>query len=513
MRVHHFRGTIFGRPHWASLRPCLFAALCLLLILLGRAVLPVQAQDEEVGLIYGSAISGRVDNQTPREVHFFEGLRGEVVSIDLQVTGGDLDPVLAVYDAAGTLVASLDDSVGDNAPDLPSLRLPNSDRYFVAVSRFGYALGTTGGSYALRVERVGVSSASGSMLRYGDQVINSINNMTPQLYYSFRASQGDIVNVRMRRVSGDLDPYLQVVDSNAVVLADNDDALGSSTPFDSNIDSLVIEQDGTYVIVASRYGQSAGASSGNFVLVVETADNSGLGNTPQAAVPIRMGQTINSELSVDQFTKYYRFEANADDIVTVRMSRGPTGALDSYLVLADAGLSELTNDDDSGGGQNALIDQYRIPSTGTYYVIATRFEREAGQTTGAFRLEFQSLGNAFEEIEVGVERIAYGMTITGSINDETPEWLYAFWGVEGDVITVSMNRGDGNLDPIVSLLNGDQNLMISDDDSGGGQNARIGEFRIPVTGTYYVRAARFTEEDAAANTEGSFVLVLARRFN
>jgi hypothetical protein len=485
----------------------------ILLILAFLYTSPLQAQeDTETGLIYGSTVTGRVDNSTPREVHFFDGLRGEVVSIELEVTGGDLDPVLTVYDGSGTLIASVDDSAGDRVPDLPSLRLPNSDRYFVAVSRFGYGLGTTGGSYELRIDRVGVSSASGSMLRYGDQVINSINNMNPQLYYSFRASQGDIVNVRMRRVSGDLDPYLQVVDSNAFVLADNDDTLGASTPFDSTIEGLVIEQDGTYVIVASRYGQAAGTSSGNFVLSLETADNSGLGNTPQTAVPIRIGQTVNSELTPERFARYYRFEAKADDIVTVRMSRGATGSLDAFLVLADAGLVELTSDDDSGGGQNALIDQFRIPSNGTYYIIATRFEREAGQTSGAFRLEFQSMGNAFEEIAEGVERIAYGMTITGNINDETPEALYAFWGVEGDVITVSMNRGDGNLDPVVSLLNSNQNLMISDDDSGGGRNARIGEFRIPVTGTYYIRASRFTAEDQPP-TQGSFVLVLARRFN
>lgn len=484
--------------------------VCALMLLCG-SVGAAQAQDDET-LIYGIPVSGQVDNRTPRMVHAFDGLRGEVVSIDLQVTGGDLDPVLAVFDGSGTLIASLDDSAGGRVPKLPSLRLPNSDRYFVAVSRFGYGLGTTGGSYALRVERVGVSSASGSMLRYGDQVINSINNMTPQLYYSFRASQGDIVNVRMRRVSGDLDPYLQVVDSSAFVLADNDDTLGSPTPFDSSIEGLVIEEDGTYVIVASRYGQSAGTSSGNFVLIIEEADNSGLGNTPQTALPVRMGQTINSELTSRQFARYYRFEANANDIITVRMSRGATGALDSYLVLTDAGLVELVSDDDSGGGQNALIDQYRIPASGTYYVIATRFEREAGQTTGAFRLEFQSLGNAFEEIAEGIERIAYGNTITGRIDDETPEKLYAFWGVAGDVITVSMNRADGDLDPVVSLLNSDQNTMVIDDDSGGGQNARIGEFRIPVTGTYYIRATRYTGTTSSPNTKGSFVLVLARRF-
>ncbi len=490
---------------------CLLTTLCVCVFLPAVAL----AQTDSVAgtpIIYGSTVSGRVDNTNPRQVYTFEGLRGEVVAINLEITQGDLDPMLTVFDAAGAIVASLDDSAESPVPVLSALRLPRSDRYFVAVGRFGYGLGTTAGSYELRLERVGVSSASGSMLRYGDQVINSITDMAPQLYYSFRARRGDIVNVRMRRVSGDLDPYLQVVDSNAFVLADNDDTLGSPTPFDSTVEGLVIEEDGTYVVVASRYGQAAGTSTGNFVLMLEEADNSGLGNTPQTAVPLLPGDTVTGELTNRQFARYYRFEARTDDIVTIRMSR-MTGSVDSFLVLADAGLMELTSDDDGGGGQNALIDRYRIPADGTYYIIATRFEREEGQTTGGFQLELQSLGNAFEEIPEGAERIAYGTTVTGRIDEEVPERLYTFWGVEGDTITVSMNRGDGNLDPVVSILNSDQRPVISDDDSGGGQNARIGEYRIPATGTYFIRAARYSGTSGAANTEGSFVLVLARRAN
>src|SRR5690606_28986540 len=266
---------------------------------------------EAGGILYGSTVSGRVDNNNPRQVYFFDGRRGEVVTIDLEVTGGDRDPVLAVFDSRNTLIAALDDSADGRVPVLPALRLPRTDRFYIAVGRFGFGLGTTAGSYTISLERVGVSSASGSMLRYGDQVINSISDMTPQLYYSFRASRGDIVNVRMRRVSGNLDSYLQVVDSNAFVLADNDDTLGSPTPFDSAIEGLVIEEDGTYVIVASRYGQAAGTSAGNFVLTLEEADHSGLGNTPQTALPLRPGETVTGELTNRQFARYHRFQAQA----------------------------------------------------------------------------------------------------------------------------------------------------------------------------------------------------------
>ncbi|MBZ0289124.1 MAG: hypothetical protein K8I30_16005, partial [Anaerolineae bacterium] len=68
--------------------------------------------------------------------------------------------------------------------------------------------------------------------------------------------------------------------------------------------------------------------------------------------------------------------------------------------------------------------------------------------------------------------------------------------------------------PLVSILNGDQRAVVSDDDSGSGQNARIDRYEIPVTGTYYVRATRFSGEPPGdPNTAGTYNLTLARRFD
>ncbi len=116
-------------------------------------------------------------------------------------------------------------------------------------------------------------------------------------------------------------------------------------------------------------------------------------------------------------------------------------------MLADSNLQELASDDDSGGGQSAEIKSFLIPADGRYYILATRFDRKAGTTSGGFKLEFQSLGNAFDGVPEGTQRISYGTTLTGRIDDATPSVLFAFYGVQGDAITVSLNRGDGDLDP------------------------------------------------------------------
>jgi hypothetical protein len=114
-------------------------------------------------------------------------------------------------------------------------------------------------------------------------------------------------------------------------------------------------------------------------------------------------------------------------------------------------------------------------------------------------------------VPADAQRISYGTTLTGRIDDQTPQVLYAFHGLEGEAITVSVNRGDGDLDPIVEILSSDQVALISDDDSGGGQNARIARYVLPRTGLYFIRAARFSgETEGNPNTRGSYILVLAQ---
>jgi hypothetical protein len=493
------------RPFWLVLLLCIISFAS-----------PVLAQDEdeadETGVVYGGRISGQINNQTPRAVYYFDGLRGEVVSVRLITTSGDLDPILTVMDTSGNIIASQDDSRGSSDITLEALSIPQSSRYYVIIGRFGYALGSTSGGFDLDVERIGVSSASGSALRYGDSIINNITNMTPQVYYSFRAQRGDIVNIKMRHDSGDLDPYLQVVNSNAFVITDNDDVPGSG--LDAEINRLVIEDTGTYIIVATRYGQTAGTSTGRFILSLDEAQGSGLGNSAQTAIPILVGDAKEDSISDTESARYYVFDARQNDLITARMNRS-NGSLDSFLVIADSNLQELTSDDDGGGGQNAKIDSYIIPADGQYYLIATRLDRDQGTTSGNYKLEFQSLGNAFDGVPTDAQRISYGTTVTGRIDDQTPQVLYAFYGVEGEAITASVNRGDGDLDPVVEILSSDQVSLASDDDGGGGQNARIARYLLPRTGLYYVRAARFSgsEPDGNPNTRGSYILVLARIVN
>jgi hypothetical protein len=224
------------------------------------------------------------------------------------------------------------------------------------------------------------------------------------------------------------------------------------------------------------------------------------------------GEFVQGEITNTQTAQFYTFTARENDLIRITMDR-LSGSLDAYLILLDADLREVAVDDDGGGGQNSQINGFRLPRDGQYTIRATRFEGTEGATTGRYRLRLERLGGAFENVQASALPIRYGSTITGTINNDQSSVLYVFYGTQGDEITVAMNRGDGNLDPVVELLGENLQPLLSDDDSGGGQNARIDRFVLGRTGVYYIRATRYTGPDNDSETRGSYILVLAQRFD
>ncbi len=182
----------------------------------------------------------------------------------------------------------------------------------------------------------------------------------------------------------------------------------------------------------------------------------------------------------------YRFEAKAGTRYQVSMR---SSAFDSYLWVARSvgGLTEeMQNDDDSGGGQDARL-RFRVPTGGTYIIVAQALDA-AG--TGAYDLQVEELGPTPPASAVAV---ALGEVKEGRIDDaspmldeeggERPYQLYSFTG-RGQRVRVTVRSG--NFDATVKVTRvtatGEEQVG-TDDDSGGGSDAMLaftanGEFRI-----------------------------------
>ncbi|GAB4512545.1 MAG: hypothetical protein OHK0046_12240 [Anaerolineae bacterium] len=180
------------------------------------------------------------------------------------------------------------------------------------------------------------------------------------------------------------------------------------------------------------------------------------------AEPITIGDTVEGTLGEGEQMDYL-FDAAEGDVLLISLE---SVDFDTYLYLLDSEGDEITNNDDGGEGTNSLIT-FQVEQAGEYIVRATSF----GQTgSGLFTLSLQP----FEAGE-----ITYGDAVEN--DGGQPTALYAFEGVEGDLIVASLSAE--GLDTSITLVDSEGNNLVNSTYFDG-QNARLGPFALPNDGLY-----------------------------
>ena len=327
--------------------------------------------------------------------------------------------------------------------------------------------------------------------------------------YRFRANAGDRLVIDME--SEDFDTYLVVGDRPAGVfspIASDDDSGG-------DLDSRVrfdVPATGTYWVIAQAY-QDFGTGSYTILLDRRPA--------LREAVPvaIAVGGSASGELSADDALDEY--EEKSYDLYTFDAVAGRRYSIslaspdfDAYLVVGRSGtleFEEIASNDDSGGSTDARV-VFSAEESGAHVIRATSFD---GGASGDYTLRVTELTPAGP---AAVSTIAFGREMSGVL-DETDQVaddggyydIYRFSGREGQRVVISMESDE--LDSHLRLGEAGDDFWedYSDDDSGGGLNARIvttlwrngeyeiraGSFHPDETGSYSVRLEEMPEAGPA----------------
>jgi hypothetical protein len=114
-------------------------------------------------------------------------------------------------------------------------------------------------------------------IKYGEAKDGEITAGAPYQLYFFKGLAGDKVTITMKRSAGTiLDPslFLLGVDSKTQLAFNDDNSAASNAPGgpvsppDSQIKAITIPTDGTYIIVATRYGVELGGTVGKYRLTL-----------------------------------------------------------------------------------------------------------------------------------------------------------------------------------------------------------------------------------------------------
>jgi S1-C subfamily serine protease len=181
--------------------------------------------------------------------------------------------------------------------------------------------------------------------------------------------------------------------------------------------------------------------------------------------------------SDNSFFDLYSFEGRAGQQIAIEMK---SQEIDPYLILLGPNQREIAQDDDGAGGNNARIT-VRLPSDGTYTLLANSSQaRQSGSYT--LELKASAPGRPSRAILQEEGALVAGGPVLPSDNSLYRE--YTFEGRSGQSVTISLESTD--FDPYVALFGPNGRLVAENDDaSETSKNASL-TVTLPATGRYRV---------------------------
>ncbi|MCI0640594.1 MAG: hypothetical protein L0Y72_22790 [Gemmataceae bacterium] len=171
------------------------------------------------------------------------------------------------------------------------------------------------------------------------------------------------------------------------------DGNGNTILHSSRFSAFQPKQDGAYRLLVS----SPGGSSGQYTITIRQLS---LSKEPTGVITVGkdgfvLDTLLNSSDPPDKVRKtpcrVYQLQMHAGKTYVIDMI---SKNFDAYLRLEDAAGNKLTQDDDSGGGNNARM-KWVCKADGVYRVIATTF----GRGTGLFTLKLREEETAAPPID------------------------------------------------------------------------------------------------------------------
>jgi len=379
----------------------------------------------------GSTVQGVITNSSPARAYTFTADAGVTIRAEQDAQSGSLDTFLALIGPDGQVIVTNDDEGGNTDAGI-TRTLPTSGDYTLLATRYGLSIGGTEGEYTLSLtapqptepaaegtpapeetetadalprgaievrldwstnadmqllvrDPLGVPiyddnplAASGGTLEAAGNVgcQNTTTSPVSYIYWPTGRLAPGIYDIEVWYQNTCDDP--RPVNFRLSVNVQNQNVINISqtaNPDSHYMITFTVEANGTVT-----------AGPGGFFNMDNPAS---LGYEAQldAATPITYGQTVSGSITDQQRFRLYSFEGDQGDIVTIGMNAA-SGTLDpSLYLLSSQGIIITRNDDvEPGENRNSLIEAVTLPSTGTYYVLATHYGLDLGGTQGTFNL-------------------------------------------------------------------------------------------------------------------------------
>jgi hypothetical protein len=458
---------------------------------------PLAQPDSDSGAVTASSCWAVEDSEGDLAYYNYYGLTVSSAGLaDLAASSGDFTPTLYLLDAAGNQVAA-DTGGGSNGSAEMRLQLsPGS--YLVEV----YSNLASGGNYTLTYSFTPGAPVPclPATLNPGDAPAGTLSTLScrtelglTDLYTLTLPTAGTLsLNLAATTFTG----QIVIRDTKDTLIALNQDLEGLG---DSNIAAVLPA--GTYTIAAAAI-----EGSGAYQLTTTIAANP-LPPCPTAQPLATNGgyiQTLGARACVGsngQAVDLYQFTLPSDGVVAAVMTSGDFAG---DLTLTGSSGNVLRHDRDSYAPNDPLIVQFL--TAGTYQLAA---RASASGSGGLYQVTLITTLGPRPPFCGALASLPLGSGVTANLGTTSCQYVDGTFAdiypvtLAGDT-SVDLRLNSNDFDAYLVLLDAKGNLLVQDDDSGGGTNSRI--VQQLSAGTYYVVAKPF----ANYYNIGSYTLSLAQ---
>jgi serralysin len=302
------------------------------------------------------------------------------------------------------------------------------------------------------------------------------------------------------------DPYLRIVDSAGIIVAENDD-LAPGTNTDSRA-TYVASSSGTHYVVAGAFNDGF---SGTYTVGLtgtapadDFADSLSDNTAPIGQLTVNVAGTGRLETTAARDWFSVQLTAGVSYTISLRGQQAGGGTLeDPYLRLYGSGGIFIAQNDDIVLGTNRDSElTYIATTTGTYYISAAAFDDDY---TGTYTIDVAGIvpaddfADSLVDLTSPIGSISANDNVTGRIEETGDRDWFAVQLTSGLTYTFSLQgqqAGAGTLeDPYLRLHDSAGTLLAENDDIVLGINRdSVLTYAANTTGVYYVQTGAFDDD-------------------
>ncbi|MCB0229917.1 MAG: hypothetical protein KDH90_12460 [Anaerolineae bacterium] len=385
-----------------------------------------------IGLEPGDEINGIVKRN--QDTLYFLGEQGQAVTIRMDATGGDLDPLLYLNGSDGYSLTSDDESGGGHNSLISDFVLPDNGLYRILPQAYSGE-----GAYRLTLDVRDLPK-----LEFGQTATSESSADGPWL---FDGKAGQIVSLDMA-ISGDgSDPYIALTRVSDRSTVGEDYGRG-------RIDPRVLPADDLYRVTANL-----GNASGTFSVTLNLLE-------PRS---LKLGESEDSTPAADAI---WTLEGRAGQIISASLVTSDTAALSALSLLSSRGESLAYAASDGTTG-SARIPSYILRDDGSYFVRVEDLDAQK-----PYQLRVAPIVPA---------ELLVGRTVQSTTGGDT---LWTLNAAPGQIVQINLAEEGSGLDTILRLFDGDGQQIGYDDDGGAGYNSLL-TLVLPVSPSFLVQADKY----------------------